>query len=224
VQPWFETHALPTPTITRLFDEALALGCDGDVCLQHYNEPLLDPRIATLAHAAKAAGFRHVYLCTNADHMTAELASRLDGVLDTLIIALYMNGPVKRERQAWLETLFTKTTLQFTGGGYLATHFSPLFDVRRLAREHAGRPCSEPLRRMIVNHRGDMLFCCDDMVDTSISAACTSSRSPISGTASGNRRSAARCSSPAGARSTLIARAARVPEAAAISRSRSDAG
>ena len=161
---WFESHQLSSETVERLFCEAIALGFNGPVCLSHYNEPLQDPRIGDFAHTAKRLGLPFVYMCTNADLMTDRVAAELDGVLDRIYVALYMDEPIKTERQRRLEQRFTDTSLAFTGGGHIATHFSPLFDVGALARQHAGHPCSEPQRRMIVNHRGDMLFCCDDML------------------------------------------------------------
>jgi radical SAM protein with 4Fe4S-binding SPASM domain len=164
VQPWFEEHELPTATILRLYDEALAMGFRGTVCLQHYNEPMQDPRLPALVRAAKDAGFAYVFTCTNADLLTEERAAELDGVLDELLVALYMDGPQKAKREAWVRSLFDRTRLTFTGGGFIPTHFTPLYSASALARQHAARPCSEPLWRMIVNHRGDMLLCCDDLV------------------------------------------------------------
>lgn len=164
VAPWFEAHELPFETVDRLFAEALALGFRGPVCLQHYNEPLQDPRIARLGLRAKELGLPFVFICTNADLITDAMAQELDGVFDRIVVALYMDEPLKTRRRGWLQTRFRRTALQFTGGLHIPTHFSPLFDVRSLAGQHVERPCSEPLRRMIVNHRGDMLLCCDDMV------------------------------------------------------------
>lgn len=140
------------------------MGFNGTVCLQHYNEPLQDERLASFGRAAKEMGFSYVFTCTNADFMNEERAAELDGTFDELLIALYMKEPVKSKREAWLRTLFHKTRLTFTGGGFIPTHYSPVFPVKVLAAQHESRPCSEPLRRMIVNHRGDMLMCCDDMV------------------------------------------------------------
>jgi radical SAM protein with 4Fe4S-binding SPASM domain len=163
VAPWFEPNKMPTETVLRLFTEARNMGFGGTVCLQHYNEPLQDERLAAFGRAAKDVGFPYVFTCTNADFMTEERAAELDGTFDELQIALYMKEPVKSKREAWLRTLFHKTRLTFTGGGFIPTHYSPVFPVKVLAAQHQLRPCSEPLRRMIVNHRGDMLMCCDDM-------------------------------------------------------------
>lgn len=164
VSPWFEARELPTETVLRLLEEAAGLGFRGAVCLQHYNEPLQDVRLADFARAAKSLGFAYVFTCTNGDLLSEERAAALDGTLDELQVALYMDEPQKTRREAWVRSLFTKTRLTFTGGGFIPTHFSPLYPVEELARQHAGRPCSEPLRRMIVNHRGDMLLCCDDLI------------------------------------------------------------
>jgi len=163
-RPWFEPAELPAQTLERIFREALALGFRGPVCLQHYNEPLQDARIADLALLARRMGLQGVFICTNGDFITESLAARLDGAFDHLRIALYMDEPVKSERQAWLTSLFRTTSLAFTGGEHIPTHFSPLFDVAALAARHRLRPCLEPLQRLVINHRGDMLLCCDDLV------------------------------------------------------------
>ena len=103
------------------------MGFGGTVCLQHYNEPLQDERLAAFGRAAKDVGFPYVFTCTNADFMTEERAAELDGTFDELQIALYMKEPVKSKREAWLRTLFHKTRLTFTGGGFIPTHYSPVF-------------------------------------------------------------------------------------------------
>lgn len=166
VRPWFEENEMSAETVQRLLAEATSLGFSGSVCLQHYNEPLMDPRIGVFGKLAKDMGFAHVFTCTNADLMTAERAAELDGVFDEMLVALYMGEAVKAKREAWLRSLFTKTKLTFTGGGFIPTHYSPVYPVESLARKHVTKPCREPTRRMIVNHRGDMLLCCDDLVGT----------------------------------------------------------
>jgi radical SAM protein with 4Fe4S-binding SPASM domain len=164
VEPWFEENEMPTDTVMRLFREAQALGFYGVVCLQHYNEPLQDARLPTFGALAKGMGFSYVFTCTNGDYLNEARAAELDGKFDEILVALYMNEPTKSKREAWIRTLFAKTSLTFTGGVAIPTHWSPVFPVEALAKKHAGNPCSEPLRRMIINHRGDMLMCCDDMI------------------------------------------------------------
>lgn len=164
VQPWFEANELPTETVTRLLHEAHEIGFRGYVCLQHYNEPLQDPRMPEFVAEAKSLDFCHVYMCSNGDYVNAARAAELDGLVDEIIFAIYVEEPHKSRREEWLRSLFKTTRLTFTGGAMMATHFSPDFPVEFLSRRHASRPCHEPIRRMIVNHRGDMLMCCDDMV------------------------------------------------------------
>ena len=158
-----EAAILETATFQRLLLEAWDMGFRGAVCLQHYNEPLQDARIAGLGTLVKETGFPYVFICTNADLMDELRAAGLDGVFDEMLVALYMNEPVKSWREAWLRTLFKSTKLTFTGGSHIATHYSPAFPVEWMIKRHANNPCSEPLRRFIINHRGDMLMCCDDM-------------------------------------------------------------
>ena len=164
VQDWFAPNFMPTEMVEKILTEAQEMGFRGTVCLQHYNEPLMDERIGRFGKFARELGFREVLMATNADYMTEERAAELDGVFTRLLIALYMDEPKKSEREKWLRSVFSKTELLFTGGGHIPTHFSPVFDVKGLAQAHLDRPCSLPLERMILNHRGDMLLCCDDVV------------------------------------------------------------
>lgn len=163
-KPWFEQAFLPTQTIARIFAEARDLGFTGHVCLQHFNEPLLDERLAQLGMLAKSFGFANVFFCTNGDGLTEALAKELDGCFDEIVVALYMEEPQRSEREAAIRRMFCKTKLQFTGGGHIPVHFSPLHDVGALAAKRMREPCHEPARRMIVDHRGKMLLCCDDLV------------------------------------------------------------
>lgn len=157
VRPWTEGEDfMPTSLARRLLEEASRLGCRS-VCLQHYCEPLLDPRLPYFGKVAQDLGYEQIFVCTNGDHLTAELAQELDGVFTLLIVALY--GGMQAEREGRVRGLFEQTRLQFTGGYHFPPHFGegPIVPC-------SDRPCFEPTRRMIVNHRGDMLLCCNDMV------------------------------------------------------------
>jgi len=163
--PWFKMALLPEAVIKRILEEALGLGFHGSVCLQHYNEPLMDERIGELGRMTRdMRGFSEVIINTNADYITPERAAALDGIFDRIIVALYMDEPKKSEREQWVRGLFTRTRLEFTGGVHIATHYSPDFPVAELAARHRENPCDLPLERMIINHRGEMLLCCDDLV------------------------------------------------------------
>ena len=164
VRPWFEDHELPLEDIYRILRESAEIGFHGTVCLQHFNEPLQDHRIGALGRLAKGFGFPFVFICTNGDFITEALARTIDGAFDQLQVALYMDEPVKSRRQQTIASLFKKTDLHWTGGTHIPTHFSPRFDVVALANQHRMNPCFEPQKRMIINHRGDMLMCCEDMI------------------------------------------------------------
>lgn len=161
---WFETNILETEDFVRILDQALDMGFHGEVCLSHYNEPLMDERIIDLANTTRSRGFSRVFMCSNADFLTEELARQLDGVLNDIGITLYMDEPKRSERASWIKTLFTRTRVDMSpGAAPMITHFSPLIDIERLVRANADHPCHHPLVRMIVNHRGEMLMCCDDL-------------------------------------------------------------
>lgn len=163
---WFQqgpSAQLPTETIHRILDEAAALGYCGTVVFQHYDEPLLDPRLPDLLRYARRHEFSELMAYTNADFLTPELAHELDGLFDRLVIALYMDEPMKSEREAWIRGLFSKTQLKFTGGVHCVTHYSPSPELPKLIAQAQGQPCIRGLENMIINHKGDMAACCDDV-------------------------------------------------------------
>ena len=165
VAPWFERNQLESEHIDRILNEAVAMGFRGEVCLSHYNEPLMDERIVDIVQKTKAMGFSRVFMCSNADYLTDKMAIGLDGHLDDIGITLYMNDPIRAKRDEWIRTLFKKTKLTLSHGhDRMITHDSPLVDAASMARKHENNPCFQPLVRMIINHRGQMLLCCDDMV------------------------------------------------------------
>jgi radical SAM protein with 4Fe4S-binding SPASM domain len=178
IRSWFEEHELSLDAIYRVLCQVRKMGCR-TVTLQHYNEPLEDKRLAHIASMARSIGFNHITIATNGDYITPELAAELDGKFDRLDVALYPTaeypykklsgsgaGPDDRhQREAWLKAQFHRTKLNIMITDHVASHFSPLHpEVEELAAKYASYPCYEPTIRMIVNHRGDMLMCCQDVI------------------------------------------------------------
>jgi len=163
---WFVRDILPIPIIKEALRQCVELGFSGGVCLSHYNEPLLDTRIAQIAHIVREHGqFKPIYLHTNGDYLTQDIATELDGALDKIVVSLYMEEPQKSRRAEWIPTLFDKTeAVMITQSAHVATHYSPSFDVEKLAKRHINRPCVEPQIRVIINHRRQYLLCCDDVI------------------------------------------------------------
>jgi radical SAM protein with 4Fe4S-binding SPASM domain len=162
VESWFGDALLPTETVYSILDQAHRLGYQGDVNLQHYNEPLLDVRIEQFGQYVQSKG-RAVGICTNGDFIAEERVKTLDGAFTWMDVALYMDKDAQAKRQAFLESMFSKTRLRFTGGGHMTTHFGPQPHLNRLIQSSVETPCFEVWRRMIISHKGEMLLCCDDM-------------------------------------------------------------
>jgi MoaA/NifB/PqqE/SkfB family radical SAM enzyme len=166
LQPWFEKNLLPTEIIEEALDEVAEMGFTSGVCLSHYNEPLMDERIVYIANMVKSYGlFKPIFLNTNGDFLTEELARALDGVLDRILVSLYMDEPKKSERARWIESIFhTTEAIPLTHSTHIATHFSPAFDVVSLAVNHRDNKCDEPKVRVVISHNRQFLLCCDDVV------------------------------------------------------------
>lgn len=165
---WFSPNSLSMDDIKRVLEQSKTMGFNNEVCLSHYNEPLMDERIVDIALLVRSMGFRQIFLASNADFLTEELAAKLDGVVDYIGFAFYMDEPNLSKRMAWTKTLFKKTRISMGIGApeeqHMVTHFSPIGDLIQLGKKHQDLRCLRPLRRMIVNHRGQMLLCCDDMI------------------------------------------------------------
>ena len=164
VQDWFELKQMPMEMIVQAFEEATAMGFRGMLSLSHFNEPLQDPRLVEIVKLSKAYPFSMTVIHTNADFLTEEMARELDGPLTGMTVALYYDEPQKSPRAAWIQSLFKKTIVNLTGGVHMVSHFSPRPDLPQLIMGSQHNPCFEPTRRLILNHRGEMLLCCDDMI------------------------------------------------------------
>lgn len=156
VAPWFELNLMPMRIIWEAFEQFSKMDfVSKEVCLSHYNEPLMDERIVYIATMAKAYNFDSVYLNTNGDYLVEEVATSLDSILSMIRIST---------RKEELKSYFQKTKVQFTKGVHIATHFSPKFDTEKLAQENKDKICAEPPKRIIINHKGQYLMCCEDIV------------------------------------------------------------
>ena len=156
-----ERHQMPTELVFSLIDQAEEMGFSNRVCLQHFNEPLLDERIAEFGRYAKGR-FSQVWLNTNGDTLTEGLASELDGSFDHLHVALY--GSNKLQRSVKYREWFKKTLITFSGGEHLVTHNSPDARLDILITSARGKPCGyESQARCIIGYDGKMMLCCDDI-------------------------------------------------------------
>lgn len=165
VESWFGQNLLEEDLIYEAVEQALAMGFRGRVVLSHYNEPLMDERLPRIAHRVRSYPFEAVYLNTNADFITPELADELDGALDYANVTLYMNGRVGAKRAKWIPTLFQETEariIMIDRRPHHATHFTPAFDLQAKIKVAQGKPCHP--RKVIINHRRQYLLCCDDLI------------------------------------------------------------
>lgn len=154
-----------------IIDQAVDMGFTGRINLQYYNEPIQDPRLAKFGRYIKDKGvFSKLQFHTNGDLIFERKAAELDGIFDEITVALYdeaggkpMPQPQRSGRESQLRSWFKHSSVTFTGGDHIMTHFSIL---PRLAEQIAfarTRPCiTDTQVRMIIDFRGEMLLCCED--------------------------------------------------------------
>ena len=163
LESWLEPNYMPVSVIRQALKECDKLGFMGEVCLSHYNEPLMDERLPMICELSKS--YFPTYFHTNGDFLSEELARCLDGKVNKIIVSLYQEEPIKSKRAEWIRTLFHKSEMVVnTQSDHIATHFSPKFDVVALAKQNIDNPCIDPSLHCIINHRGQYLLCCDDVI------------------------------------------------------------
>lgn len=155
VAPWFVQNLMPTETVKDLLGQVAAIEFSGMVILSYYNEATLDERLPEFGRYAMDLGLRRVLFATNGDTMCEDLARKLDGNFHKISISLYEDNSV--ERQNWMRSLFTKTQLKFSHG----MHF--LLAPAQVG-EYSQFRCFNVSRNVAINHRGDFLACCQEMV------------------------------------------------------------
>lgn len=163
MKDWFVNNKMPLDTIFGIVKEVKNLGFSGIVCLSHYNEPLYDDRLEMIASTIRTDyGVDYVFCHSNGDLLTEDRVKSLDGTLSEIKFSLYDNNQYVRE----IATYFKNTKATFNNATHIPTHYSPIFDVKTMAEENINHPCFEPRQRMIFNHRGEMLLCCEEVFPT----------------------------------------------------------
>lgn len=163
ISSWFKPTLMPMEKIKLIFDQAKHIGFKKDLCLSHYNEPLTDPRLVDIIRLAKNYPFAHIIFHSNGDLLTEELAEQIDGLIDWITFSVYATGPIKLKREAQIRSWFKYTDARFTPGILGLTHHGPAEDMEDIIKSVKNLPCWEPRDRFIINHRGEMEFCCDDL-------------------------------------------------------------
>lgn len=165
VADWFEDKLLDMDIIKKILDDARSMGFRKDLCLSFYNEPTMDPRLADIVDLAVQYPFRAIFMHSNGDYMTEELAQRLDGKLTWIYFSIYADEPAKSQREAQIKSWFKKTDARFGPGVHGLTHYGPVQDMNKVLDSVKTLECTEPGDRFIINHRGEMTLCCDDMTN-----------------------------------------------------------
>ena len=171
--PWFKKTQLPVEIIDKIIDESLAIGFkprnNYDICINHYNEPMMDKRLVDIIKRIKSKANFGIFCGSNADYLTKKLAGELDGLIDEIGFTLYYGGEKFIKRRDHIKTLFNKTKITICDGSNdetypMLTHYNPIVkDVNEIAKSRQSNICRHPLKRLIINHLGEMLMCCDDL-------------------------------------------------------------
>lgn len=163
VESWFSDSYMPMEKIKLIFDQAKHMGFKEYLGLSHFNEPLTDPRLVDIIKLARNYPFKQIFFHSNGDLLTEELAAQLDGLVDWIVFSVYAASPAKEKREEQIKSWFKYTDIRFTPGILGLTHHGPDDDMEGVIESVKNLHCFEPRLRFIINHKGDMEFCCDDL-------------------------------------------------------------
>ena len=154
---------LATELIYKVIDDAVRIGFDGWLCLNFFNEPLLDPRLPEVGRYAMSKGiFREVFANTNGDLLDLVDVAALDGAVDRLHVGLYGRDITKHEDR--IRSMFEKTEITFPTKPRTVTHYSPYVNFKATVEACRRSPCLQECRqRIIIAHTGEMRLCCEDI-------------------------------------------------------------
>jgi sulfatase maturation enzyme AslB (radical SAM superfamily) len=161
VDSWFRPNYMPMEVIKAILDEHVVLDHRCRFSPNVYNEPLLDPRLIEILQMVRSYRLPNgeprflTALVTNGELLTPELARDLDPLLDNAAISLYIRGRARRRRRRKCRELLPTTRSGFKGS-HVLTHYGPDKTLPRV-------PCTLG-RRMLINHKGQFLLCCEDML------------------------------------------------------------
>lgn len=151
---------MPLPVIQRVLTELWDMGYRDAVGLNQYNEPLMDDRLPDIARFARNLGFPKVIIITNGDLLTPELARDFDGTVTQITLSGYDNRKSFTEVRGW----FKKTHILLGSGKHRLSHYSPSNTLQEAIERLSLQPCFRRERNFIVNHQGDCLMCCEEIV------------------------------------------------------------
>jgi len=158
VSSWLKMNYLPIELIFKIIDEAERMQFNGELGLSHYNEPLLDKRLVKIAQYAKNKRiFSKISFCTNGDLFDEQKIKQIDGVFDEIIIS-------RTSEEFKTNNLFKHTKVLFTNKQYVFKHFDPSEKLAQEIQNNKNKPCFMGQTGMYINHKGDMLMCCSDLI------------------------------------------------------------
>jgi len=154
---------MPTATVLNAINQLAQMDFRGVINLNHYNEPLIDDRIAAFgAYARCRLLAKSVELFSNADLLDADRAAELDGIFDQITFSLYHPLEKQPAIKAKIRGWFNHTKPVFTKGEHTISHNSPLPGLATRIAKVIDTPCTYYHQRFILAHDGTALFCCQD--------------------------------------------------------------
>lgn len=160
IKSWFTQTLLPTDMVYNILDQACDMGYQGTICFNYYNEPMLDSRLPEFGKYAKTLGFGRVMFASNGDYLDEAMAKRLDGCFHSFNISPYENNT--EERREVTRSWFTETRVRFTNGMHFRVHDFSGNDPELESLNQ--RRCFNVKNNAVINHRGEFLSCCQEMV------------------------------------------------------------
>lgn len=148
-------------TFLKVMDDLAAVNFIGTVHYNHYNEPLLDPRLpAWIECSRNKLPSAILKVNSNGDFLDTRLAKQLwDAGLTCINVTIHdLKGEEAFARLSEVQKQFPKM-IQIK-----SIHHETLFNrggAIRVKKQRTGTRCTAPVK-MVVDYRGNVLLCCND--------------------------------------------------------------
>jgi len=149
-------NVLPDEIVYSLMDQAIELQPDAQLVPQFFNEPFIDKRMPEFLRYASKKGFSLIYINTNGEFITPELAEEIDGLLEYMTVDF---DPIEQ-----IQNMFSKTRIE-KAGQHVVTHYSPYMNLKDEIANCSNQPCTvECQLRVVIGSDGYMRLCCEDII------------------------------------------------------------
>lgn len=145
----------------KIISELQTVRFYGTVVLNMFNEPFLHPKIIEyVVYIKKMLPYCQIDLYSNGNHLTKEIYDKIEPFINVIIVTKH-SGSKNTDLCSTFKKVLIGDLLSLPKGS-LHNRCGVMTNIKTKARA-----CFAKMDKCIINHKGDMLLCCDDFLGES---------------------------------------------------------